>query len=126
MMGVFGLLGVAFMVFAMRRVLEDNQWARVVKYVAVSFWGLNVGLALMVVLNLFPAGVLQLWDVLTNGYWHARGPEFLNLRTTRMLEWLRMPADLIFIVFGVVPLLVAACKTYWLSSREISISRERR
>jgi nitric oxide reductase subunit B len=118
MMGVFGLLGVALMVFAMRRVLDDRQWAGVEKYVAVSFWGLNIGLALMVVLNLFPAGVLQLWDVLTNGYWHARGPEFLNLRMTRMLEWFRMPADLIFIVFGVAPLLVAACKTYWLSTRE--------
>ena len=56
MMGVFGLLGVAFMVFAMRRVLEDGQWARVEKYVAVSFWGLNIGLALMVILNLFPGG----------------------------------------------------------------------
>jgi nitric oxide reductase subunit B len=118
MMGVFGLLGVAFMVFAMRRVLEDRQWAGVEKYVAISFWGLNIGLALMVVLNLFPAGVLQLWDVLTNGYWHARGPEFLNLRTTRMLEWFRMPADLVFILFGVVPLFFAACKTYWLSNRE--------
>jgi len=118
MMGVFGLLGVAFMVFAMRRVLEDTQWARVVKYVAVSFWGLNIGLALMVVLNLFPAGVLQLWDVLTNGYWHARGPEFLDLRMSRILEWMRMPADLIFILFGVVPLLVAVCKTYWLLNRE--------
>ena len=118
MMGVFGLLGVAFMVFAVRRVLDDKQWAGVEKYVAVSFWGLNVGLALMVVLNLFPAGVLQLWDVLTNGYWHARGPEFLNLRMTRMLEWLRMPADLIFILFGVVPLFVAACKTYWLLNKK--------
>jgi hypothetical protein len=24
-----------------------------------------------------PGGVLQFRDVLTNGYWHARGPEFL-------------------------------------------------
>ncbi len=116
MMGVFGLLGVAFMVFALRRVLQDDQWVKVERYVAVSFWGLNIGLALMVILNLFPAGVLQLWDVLTNGYWHARGPEFLNLKRTTMLEWLRMPADVIFIVFGVIPLLIAAGKTYWLSN----------
>ena len=117
LMGVFGLLGVAFMVFAMRRVLEDSQWARVERFVAVSFWGLNIGLALMVILNLFPEGVRQLWDVLTNGYWHARGPEFLNQRTSTMLEWLRMPADVIFIVFGVVPLVIAASWTYWLSVR---------
>ncbi len=125
MMGVFGLLGVAFMVFALRRVLKDDQWAGVERYVAVSFWGLNIGLALMVILNLFPAGVLQLWDVLTNGYWHARGPEFLNLKRTTMLEWLRMPADVIFIVFGVIPLLIAAGKTYWLSNMT-AVSREGR
>ncbi|HYA93205.1 MAG TPA: nitric-oxide reductase large subunit [Thermodesulfobacteriota bacterium] len=117
MMGVFGLLGVAFMVFAMRRVLEDDQWAKVQKFVALSFWGLNIGLALMVILNLFPQGVRQLWDVLTNGYWHARGPEFLNQKMSTTLEWLRMPADLIFIVFGVIPLLTAVCKTYWVSSK---------
>ncbi len=118
MMGVFGLLGVALMVFAMRRVLADAQWARVQKLVAVSFWGLNVGLALMVILNLFPAGVHQLWDVINNGYWHARGPEFLNLKTTILFEWLRMPADLIFIAFGVIPLLAAVGKTYWLLNHE--------
>jgi nitric oxide reductase subunit B len=39
----------------------------------VSFWGLNLGLALMVLGNLFPGGVLQFVDVLRNGYWHARG-----------------------------------------------------
>ena len=36
--------------------------------------GSTSGLGLMVVLNLFPGGVLQLADVLQNGYWHARGP----------------------------------------------------
>ncbi|MGA2108044.1 MAG: hypothetical protein ABSH25_10425 [Syntrophorhabdales bacterium] len=61
--------------------------------------------------------VRQLWDVLTNGYWHARGPEFLNQRTSTMFEWLRVNADLMFIVFGVVPLLLAVGKTYWLSNR---------
>jgi nitric oxide reductase subunit B len=118
MMGVFGLLGVAFTVFAMRRVLTDIQWAKVERWVAVSFWGLNIGLALMIILNLFPAGVLQLWDVLTNGYWHARGPGYLTLKTTTFFEWLRMPADLIFIVLGVLPLVVAAARTYWFLKKE--------
>ena len=45
MMGVFGMLAVALMVFAMRQVLADEQWKRVEKYVRVSFWGLNIGLA---------------------------------------------------------------------------------
>ena len=112
MMGVFGMLALSFTVFAMRQVLPDNDWVRVEKKVRLSFWGLNVGLALMVILNLFPGGVLQLRDVLTQGYWHARGPDFLNDHTTRMIEWLRMPADLIFIFAGVLPMFLAVGTTY--------------
>jgi len=117
MMGVFGMLALSFTVFAMRQVLSDGDWTRVEKYVRLSFWGLNIGLALMVILNLFPGGVLQLWDVLTNGYWHARGPEFLNGSTIRLIEWLRMPADVIFIVLGVIPLVLAMGQTYRLLGR---------
>jgi len=112
MMGVFGMLALSFTVFALRQVLSDGHWVSVERLVRVSFWGLNIGLALMVILNLFPEGVLQLWDVLSNGYWHARGPEFLNRSTTVMLEWLRLPADVIFIVAGVIPMVLAVGKAY--------------
>ena len=112
MMGVFGMLAISLMVFAIRQVLPDPQWKRVEKYIRLSFWGLNSGLALMVVLNLFPGGVLQLMDVLQNGYWHARSPEFLYGKTMHLIEWLRMPADLIFILFGVIPVLIAVGWTY--------------
>jgi nitric oxide reductase subunit B len=66
----------------------------------------------MVILNLFPGGVHQFLDVLRNGYWHARGPEFLDTRISRLIEWIRMPADLIFIILGVIPILIAIGKTY--------------
>jgi nitric oxide reductase subunit B len=66
----------------------------------------------MVVLNLFPGGLLQFFDVLKNGYWHARGPDFLNDRITTLIEWIRLPADVIFILLGVVPLLIATGLTY--------------
>jgi nitric oxide reductase subunit B len=112
LMGVFGMFAVAFMVFAIRQVLPDEEWGRVEKYIRVSFWGLNTGLALMVILNLFPGGVLQLIDVLKNGYWHARGPDFLDRRVTTLIEWLRLPADAIFILLGVVPLLISTGLTY--------------
>ncbi|MBZ0169096.1 nitric-oxide reductase [Candidatus Methylomirabilis lanthanidiphila] len=112
MMGVFGMLALALMVIAFRQVLDDQQWYRVEKYVRVSFWGLNIGLALMVILSLFPGGVLQLWDVLTNGYWHARGPEFMNQPFVRLLEWLRLPGDAVFIAFGAVPMALAALLTW--------------
>ncbi len=113
MMGVFGMLAVALTVFALRQVSTDEQWVRTEKFVRVSFWGLNIGLALMVMTNLFPGGALQLFDVLNNGYWHARGPEFLQGRIPRLIEWLRMPGDLIFIFLGALPLLAAALLTWW-------------
>jgi nitric oxide reductase subunit B len=56
----------------------------------------------MVVTNLFPGGVLQLADVLRNGYWHALGPEFLGTKAMRLIEWLRLTGDFVFIAFGVV------------------------
>jgi len=112
MMGVFGMFAVAFMIFAIRQLLPDAEWLHVEKYIRVSFWGLNIGLALMVILNLFPGGVLQLLDVLKNGYWHARSPEFLDKKITVTIEWLRLPADAIFILMGVVPLVIAAGFAY--------------
>ena len=112
MMGVFGMFAISFMVFAIRQVLPDEQWNHVEKYIRVSFWGLNIGLAGMVVLSLFPGGVLQLLDVLKNGYWHARSPEFLNQGITTLIEWIRLPADAVFILLGVVPALIAVGRTY--------------
>jgi nitric oxide reductase subunit B len=108
MMGVFGMLALALMVFAFRQVLAEQDWGRVEKYVRVSFWGLNIGLALMVVTNLFPGGVFQLVDVLQNGYWHARSPEFLAGGLMHTIEWLRLPADAVFIGLGVLPMVIAA------------------
>lgn len=111
-MGVFGMLAMALVVLGLRHVLTEEQWVRPEKYIKVSFWGLNAGLALMIVLNLFPGGVMQLRDVLENGYWHARNLSYMNLGFVRMIEWFRMPGDVVFIVFGVVPAVIAAVITY--------------
>lgn len=112
MMGVFGMLAMSLTVFALRQASPAPLWGRLERYVRVSFWGLNIGLALMSVCNLFPAGVLQLMDVLKNGYWHARSESFLNQPVIVTLEWLRLPGDLVFIGLGVVPMVVAAVWCY--------------
>jgi nitric oxide reductase subunit B len=117
LMGVFGMLGIAFVVFAIRQVAADSQWQRIEKFVRISFWGLNAGLAGMVILQLFPSGVLQFADVIKNGYWHARSLEFSNHVPITTLAWLRLPADIIFIVLGVLPLLYAVIST-WFSVRK--------
>ena len=123
MMGVFGMLAIALMVFALRQVLNDENWKKIEKYISVSFWGLNIGLILMVVTNLFPGGVMQLIDVLNNGYSHARSPEFLNQSFMRTIEWIRLPADFIFIVFGCIPLVIASSLTYMYIKRSSSVKQ---
>jgi nitric oxide reductase subunit B len=111
-MGTFGMLALALMVIALRQVSTDEQWVRPEKYIRVSFWGLNIGLALMVVSTLFPGGIMQLRDVLNNGYWHARNISYLNQSFVRLIEWARMPGDIVFIVLGVVPAVIASVIVY--------------
>ena len=93
-------------------VLTDEQWVLPEKFVKLSFWGINIGLALMVITNLFPEGILQVRDVLENGYWHARSLEFIGTDRIRMLEWFSMPSHLILIIVGVIPMVIASGLTY--------------
>jgi nitric oxide reductase subunit B len=113
LMGVFGMLGIAFLIFAIRQISSPEHWRRIEKYVKISFWGLNTGLAGMVILQLFPSGIAQLLDVINNGYWHARSLDFSGQQHIVNLAWLRLPADIIFIVAGVIPLLVAVVISYF-------------
>ncbi len=112
LMGVFGMLGLALLVFALRQVSTDAHWNRIEKYVRISFWGVNIGLAGMVILQLFPSGVFQFLDVINNGYWHARSTAFGDSSLAVALAWARLPTDLFFIVVGVLPLLYATWLTY--------------
>jgi nitric oxide reductase subunit B len=112
LMGAFGMEAVALMILAFRQVSTDSQWAHREKYIRVSFWGLNSGLALMLAGSLFPGGIMQLYDVLNHGYWHARGLDYLNQGFVKRVEWARLPGDAIFIVFGVIPLVIVAVTTY--------------
>jgi nitric oxide reductase subunit B len=108
MMGVYGMLAVGFFVFvAAYFVPRDARTDRAMRW---SFWSLNVGLAWMVCVNLFPIGGLQFYDALVNGYWHARRPEFFARGEIRTLEWLRLPGDVVFIVGGIVPLVYLAVR----------------
>jgi nitric oxide reductase subunit B len=117
LMGVFGMLALSFVVFALRHVADDAHWKRVEPYVRVSYFGLNVGLAGMVVLSLFPVGIMQVIDVMRNGYWHARSAAFMDQPIVKVFEWLRLPADLTFILVGVLPLLIATIWTYFHSRK---------
>ena len=89
----------------------------------VAFWGLNIGLAMMVVLSLFPGGVMQVLDVIANGYWHARSLDYTATPLARTLEWMRMPGDLVFMFLGALPLAIAMTWGYLASLRSRSAAR---
>jgi nitric oxide reductase subunit B len=119
MMGVFGMLALALMVFVLRQTSTDTRWVDIEKYVKVGFWGTNVGLTMMLMMSLFPSGVLQVWDVAQHGYWHARSLDYIGSERSRLIEWLRLPGDMVFIIFGAIPLVIASIKG-WLGVRRQS------
>jgi nitric oxide reductase subunit B len=60
------------MTFVLRETVTDEAWSRLSRLIRIAFWGLNIRLAMMVVLSLFPGGIMQVRDVIENGYWHRR------------------------------------------------------
>lgn len=109
--GVFGMLALALTLFCLRNFQTEDIWKKVRPYIKLGFWGLNGGMALMILVDLFPAGIVQLWDVMQNGYWHARTPEFLMSGLFHTLEWARVIPDLLFMTLGVIPMVIAIMKT---------------
>lgn len=101
MLGVYGMLAVALAMFAFRYVIPPQQWPE--KMARISFWCMNIGLAWMVFATLLPLGVLQLFHSVNTGYFEARSLGYLTQPGNSILEWLRLPGDLILIVGGVLP-----------------------
>ena len=101
MMGVYGMLAVGLAMFAFRYVIPADKWPE--RAARLSFWGLNIGLAWMVFATLLPLGVLQLYHSVNDGYFDARSLGYITRPGNSLLEWLRLPGDLIFILGGVLP-----------------------
>lgn len=103
MMGVYGMLAVALALFALRYIIPAKRWPD--RMAKVSFWSLNIGLAWMVFATLLPLGVTQLWHSVNEGYYEARSLRFISEPGNAVLEWMRLPGDLIMIIGGVLPFL---------------------
>lgn len=102
LMGVYGNLSLAGILFCCQLLFEPAAWNP--KLVKTSFWSINIGLLLMVILDLFPAGILQFVAVVENGLWFARNSQFIDSPVFQTLTWLRIIGGSIFVVGGVVPL----------------------
>lgn len=102
LMGVYGNLAIAACLFCSRHLIVPARWdARLLRRV---FWALNGGLALMVLIDLFPAGLVQLDAVLTHGLWQARSQPFVQGPLFQALTWARILGGALFIFGGVLPL----------------------
>jgi len=102
LMGVYGNISLGALIFATRLMIKDDRWNK--KLVIFSFWSINIGLILMVILDLFPAGCVQFKAVVEKGLWYGRSKEFLDFGVFHSLTWLRGIGASIFFLGGVTPL----------------------
>jgi nitric oxide reductase subunit B len=103
MMGVYGMLAVGLALFCLRYMIPEKLWSD--RAAKISFWSLNLGLAWMVFATLFPLGLIQLYHSVNVSYFDARSLKFISGHTLSMLEWMRLPGDVVFIVGGTLPIL---------------------
>lgn len=110
--GVYGMLGIGLMLFCLRGLTRRKQWTS--RTLSFSFWSLNLGLALMVLVSLLSVGLLQTWASVEHGMWYARSAEFLQTPLMEKLRWLRVLGDTIF-ALGALGLgwFVLGLKTGW-------------
>jgi nitric oxide reductase subunit B len=105
--GVYGMLGIGLLLFCLRGLYERARHAD--RLLAPAFWGLNIGLAMMVFLSLLPAGIYQAYHSVNTGLWFARDPAIVHSGVMETLVWLRVPGDVVFAV-GALLLAVYALK----------------
>ncbi|HXD39837.1 MAG TPA: nitric-oxide reductase large subunit [Ramlibacter sp.] len=92
--GVYGMLGIGLMLFCLRGLYARHLHAD--RLLKPAFWGMNIGLAMMVFLSLLPAGIYQAWASISKGLWYARSPEIIHSGVMETLVWLRVPGDIVF------------------------------
>lgn len=98
--GVYGMLGIGLMLFCLRGLYARQLHAD--GLLKPAFWGLNIGLAMMVFMSLLPAGIYQAHASITEGLWFARSPEIVHGTVMETLVWLRVPGDVVFAIGAVL------------------------
>jgi nitric oxide reductase subunit B len=92
--GVYGMLGLGLMLYCLRGLTDVTRWND--KLMKVSFWSLNIGLAMMTFLSLLPQGLWQTYASVKYGYAFARSAEFIHSDVMEGFVWARVPGDIVF------------------------------
>jgi len=102
MFGVKGNIALAGMLFCCMHLFPAGSWnPRLIK---ISFWSLNLGIALMMLLDLFPVGLYQLWVAMQDGYWAARSQVLVQGSVFQTLTYFRSVGGAVFVFGGLLPL----------------------
>lgn len=103
MMGVYGMLAIGLALFCLRYLIPEERWPD--RLAKIAFWSCNIGLAWMCFATLLPLGIIQLYKSVGDGYYAARQLDFITNPSNSLIEWMRLPGDVIFIVGGALPVL---------------------
>jgi nitric oxide reductase subunit B len=124
LMGVYGNLSIATILFCCKLLAKPASWRP--SLVKLSFWSINLGLLLMIVLDLFPAGILQFNAVVEKGLWFARSDQFLDQDSFQTLTWMRIIGGSLFTLGGVLPLvyIVSVTARNLKTERQEKLTRE--
>jgi nitric oxide reductase subunit B len=112
--GVYGMLGLGLILFCMRGLTDPTRWSD--RLLSVSFWSLNIGLAMMVFLSLLPQGLWQAYASFTYDYAYARSAEVIQGPVMQALVWARVPGDIVFSV-GVAAFAVFVVRAFLAAGR---------
>lgn len=113
--GVYGVLGLGLMLFAIRVIQKDRVWNE--KLIKQGFWCMNIGLLAMVVISLLPVGIIQAITSIKQGYWHARSADLLYSPAVTTFKWLRVVGDVIF-TYGIVVFVIFIFKNTLLRNKD--------
>jgi len=92
--GVYGMLGIGLMLFVLRDMDKSVIWKD--KWIKFAFWSINIGLAAMVLLSVFPIGLAQTVASIKDGLWFARSADFMQQPYMVTLKWMRVFGDTMF------------------------------
>ncbi len=92
--GVYGFLGLGLTLYCLRGLTNIQNWDQ--RLLKISFWSLNIGLAMMTLLSLLPQGLWQTYNAIEHHYAFARSAEFMHSDLMEGLVWARVPGDVVF------------------------------
>ena len=98
--GVYGFLSLGFVLLIMRYLRPNFSLSE--GQMKVAFWGMNIGLGLMMFTSLLPVGLFQFHASISEGMWYARSAELLQQPHMVDLRWFRTFGDVVFMIGALV------------------------